>query len=147
MEKKEKKNLVPSILSFTYNVFKNFLSHCLQNSRLCSKGISWLDLLGFNATLTAKVISWRPVTHMCFLAFSHQYLHNSSYQSRRLLFSHASVEVRGENTPERKFASTGSRSHDHQVISPTCSPLSLPGWALTLSQTSPGFYVSEVQAF
>ena len=27
----------------------------------------------FNATLTAKVISWRSVTHMCFLAFSHQY--------------------------------------------------------------------------
>ena len=25
--------------------------------------------LGFNATLTAKVISWRSVTHMCFLAF------------------------------------------------------------------------------
>ena len=29
--------------------------------------------LGFNATLTAKVISWRSVTHMCFLAFSHKY--------------------------------------------------------------------------
>ena len=29
----------------------------------------WLVVLGFNATLTAKVISW----HMCFLAFSHQY--------------------------------------------------------------------------
>ena len=33
----------------------------------------WLVVLGFNATLTAKVISWRSVTHMCFLAFSHQY--------------------------------------------------------------------------
>ena len=32
-----------------------------------------LVVLGFNATLTAKVISWRSVTHMCFLAFSHQY--------------------------------------------------------------------------
>ena len=30
--------------------------------------------LGFNATLTAKVISWRSVTHMCFLAFLHQSL-------------------------------------------------------------------------
>ena len=30
-------------------------------------------VLGFNTTLTAKVISWRSVTHMCFLAFSHQY--------------------------------------------------------------------------
>ena len=33
----------------------------------------WLVVLGFNATLTAKVISWRSVTHMCFLAFLHQY--------------------------------------------------------------------------
>ena len=34
---------------------------------------SWLIVLGFNTTLTAKVISWRSVTHLCFLAFSHQY--------------------------------------------------------------------------
>ena len=33
----------------------------------------WLVVLGLNATLTAKVISWRSVTLMCFLAFSHQY--------------------------------------------------------------------------
>ena len=33
----------------------------------------WLVVLGFNATLTAKVISWRSMTHMCFLAFSHRY--------------------------------------------------------------------------
>ena len=42
-----------------------------------------------------------------------------SFQSHQLLFSHASVEVRGENTPERKLASTGSRTHNHQVTSPT----------------------------
>ena len=45
----------------------------------------------------------------------------------RLLFSHASAEVRGENTPERKVASTGDRTHNHQVMSPTLSPLSHPG--------------------
>ena len=85
----------------------------------------WWVVLGSNATLTAKVISWRSVTHMCFLAFSHQYLHNFSFQSHRLLFSHASVEVaRGENTPERKFASTGYRIYNHQIMSPTRSPLS-----------------------
>ena len=44
-----------------------------------------------------------------------------SFQSYRLLFSHASAEVRGENTSERNFASTGSRTHNHQVISPTGS--------------------------
>ena len=91
-----------------------------------------LVVLGFNATLTAMVISWRSVTHMCFLAFSHQYLHNFSFQSHRLLFPHASAEVRGENTPERKVASTGDRTHNHQVMSPTRSPLSHPGGAFPI---------------
>ena len=39
---------------------------------------SWIWLfvvLRFETTLTAMVISWRLVTHMCSLAFSHQYLH------------------------------------------------------------------------
>ena len=36
-------------------------------------------------------------------------LTQSSFQNHRLLFfSHASAEVRGENTPERDLASTGS---------------------------------------
>ena len=52
-----------------------------------------------------------------------------SFQSQTLLFSHASAEVRGENTPERSFASTGS-----QVMSPTCSPLSHPGGAVWTSE-------------
>ena len=33
----------------------------------------WLVVSGFNAALTAEVVSWRSVTHMCFLTFSHQY--------------------------------------------------------------------------
>ena len=32
--------------------------------------VGWLVVLGFNATLTAKVISWRSVTHMCFQAMA-----------------------------------------------------------------------------
>ena len=40
-----------------------------------------------------------------------------------------SAEVRGENTPERKVASTGDRTHNHQVMSPTRSLLSQPGGA------------------
>ena len=71
---------------------------------------------------------------MCFLAFSHQYYYNFSFQSHRLLFSHASAEVRGENTPERKVASTGDRTHNHQVMSPTRSPLSHPGGEKTLGK-------------
>ena len=39
------------------------------------------------------------------------------------------AEVRGENTPERKVESTGDRTHNHQVMSPTRSPLSHPGGA------------------
>ena len=41
----------------------------------------------------------------------------------------ASAEVRGENTPERKFTSTVSRTHSHQVMGPTRSLLSHPGGA------------------
>ena len=50
-----------------------------------------------------------------------------SFQSHQLLFSHASAEVRGENTPERKFASIGYRTHNHQIMSLTCLKLSHPG--------------------
>ena len=49
------------------------------------------------------------------------------FQSHRLLFSHASEEVRGKNTPERKFASTESQTHNHLAMSPTPSPLSHSG--------------------
>ena len=59
-----------------------------------------------------------------------------SFESLRLLFSHASAKVRGKNTPERKFASTGSLTHNHQVMSRTCSPLSHPGGANFVCQWS-----------
>ena len=93
---------------------------------LCKSQICWLVgwfLLGFNATLTAKVISWRSVTHACFMAFS-PVLTQRSFQSQQLLFSHASAEVKGENTPEKNVALTGNRTHNHQVLSQTGSPLS-----------------------
>ena len=48
-----------------------------------------------------------------------------------LPFSHADAEVRGENTLERKYASMGERTHNHQVMSPTRSPLSHPDEAVT----------------
>ena len=62
-----------------------------------------------------------------FPGFLTQVLIQLSFKSYRLLFSHASAEVRGENTPERKLASTGYQTHNHQVTSPTCSPLGHPG--------------------
>ena len=43
-----------------------------------------------------------------------------SFQSSRLLSLHASAEVRGENTPERKFTSTAHRltttSHESDTL-------------------------------
>ena len=80
-------------------------------------------VLRFNATLTAKVISWRSVTHV-FPGFLTSVLTQISFQSHQLLFSHALAEVRGENMPERKFASNGSQTNNHQVMSPTRSQLS-----------------------
>ena len=62
------------------------------------------------ATLTAKVISWRSVTHICFLAFSHQYLHNFiskiTYYFPHMHQQGCEAKIR-ENTPESKLASTG----------------------------------------
>ena len=105
--------------SFTGNtlkpgfVWERLISVNDPHQMTCNPFIGWLVVLGFNATLAAKVISWRMVTYMCFLAFSHQYYHNFSFQSHRLLFSHASAEVRGENSPERKVASNGDRTYNH----------------------------------
>ena len=65
-------------------------------------------------------------THV-FPSFLTSELTQISLQSHRLLFSHASAEMRGENTSERNFASTGSRTHNHKVMSPTRSPLSHQG--------------------
>ena len=96
-----------------------------QNFQKTSVQGFWL-YWGFNATLTAKVISWRSVTQYVFPGFLTPVLTQLSFQSHLLLFSHASAEVRGENTPKRKFASTVSRTHKHWVTSPIHSPLSHP---------------------
>ena len=51
-------------------------------------------------SLTAKVISWRSVTHM-YVFPGFLTLTQLSIQIHRLLFSHAS-EMRGKNTPRKK---------------------------------------------
>ena len=49
-------------------------SDMLTWTGLADSRIGWLVVLGFNATLTAKVISWQSVPHiMCFLAFSQRW--------------------------------------------------------------------------
>ena len=97
----------------------------LANQKLCYFQnykilIGWLVLLRFNATFIAKVISWR----LEIPSFPTPLLTQISFQSHRLLFSHASAEVRGENTLERNLASTGSQTHNQQVMSLTPSSLS-----------------------
>ena len=78
---------------------------------ISNKNDDLLVVLGFNATLTAKVVSWQLVMNMCFLAFSHQYYNNFSFKSHRQLFSHASAAVRGENTLGKKVCrNRGSNS-------------------------------------
>ena len=103
----------------------------------------WLDVLGFNATLTAKVISWWSVTHMCFLAFSYKYYILS--KATDYFFSYALAEVRDKNTPERKFASNGSLTPNHQVMSLKCSPLSHPGGAVCESIKMKAFSLGTEQ--
>ena len=47
---------------FLYYVEKK--NHKLSHIKLAVyKSFAWLVVLGFNASLTSKVISWRPVTH------------------------------------------------------------------------------------
>ena len=62
------------------------------------------------------------VTHV-FPGFLTPVITQLSFQNHHLLFSHASAEVTGKNTAERKFASTGYQTHNHQVKNPTCSSL------------------------
>ena len=76
-----------------------------------------VDCVGFNATLTAEVISCQADgdANMCVSLLSHTST-TTSLKRHQLLFSHASAEVRGENTPERKAAATGYRTHNHQAM-------------------------------
>ena len=80
--KKKKKNLVESQIVQTGDYLAEGLSvtyfiHKLLSAfsgKVCTFiFVGWSVVLGFNATLTAKVISWQSVTQMCFLSFSHQY--------------------------------------------------------------------------
>ena len=51
--------------------FLHSIVFCICHTEIPTMSVhSWFVVLGFNATLTAKVISWRLMTHMCFLAYS-----------------------------------------------------------------------------
>ena len=110
--------------------------------------VAWLVVLGFNAALTAKVMSWRSVTHANFLAFSRQYQHstNTTFFPKLPTTFLTCFSMRGENMPERKFASTGHQTSNHQITSPTRSPLSHPGWAADC-EADLGQYFSQMAPF
>ena len=112
--------------------YEQFLlfQQCFQKA--CFPGVSkgvivweWV-----NASLTAQAhIMAVDYAHVfpCFLTPVQTQI---SFQKHRLLFSHASAEVRGENIPERTFTSTRYQTPNHQVWSPAHSPLSTKpsGW-------------------
>ena len=65
--------------------------------------------------------------HMCFLAFSHQYLHHFTFQIHQRLFTDASAEVRGQNTGKKSHLNRGASSQPPGRESNI--PLSHPGGA------------------
>ena len=89
----------------------------------------WLVVLGFNATLTSKVISWRSVTHTCFLALTQLFFPKPPT-------TFLTCFCRGER---RKYATKKSRlnrgsnsqpqGHESLTTTRTRSPLSHPGGA------------------
>ena len=56
----------------------------------------------------------------------------TQFSFHQILFSHASAEVRGENTPERNFTSTGSWTHNFLDMSLTRLPLNHQDGAKTM---------------
>ena len=103
----------------------------------------WLVVLRFNATLTAKVISWRLVTHMCFLLI-HTSTNTNFFPKPPTIFL-TSAMVRDENTMEINFTSTRSQIRIHQVMSPTRSPPNHPGGAILADkQTGQKIHASDL---
>ena len=93
----------------------------------------WLVVLGLNATLTAKVISWRLMMHMCFLAFSHLSTNTTFFPKPPTTFLTCFSRGERRKLARKKFTSNRSQTQNHQVMSPTRSPLSHPGGALCLN--------------
>ena len=110
-----------SNFSFSNSVFKRLVSQWRQKVSLCGHGLTPLN--SFRSYRGGRLRTVFP-------GFLTPVQTQISFQRHRLLFSHASAKVRGENTPERKFTSTRYRTHNHQVRSPTHPQLStkLSGW-------------------
>ena len=108
----------------------------MLNIKGLALGLSWwwkyrkeliVGVLGFNATLTAKVISIGGLWPHAFPGCLKPVLTQLFFPK---LFSRGSAEVKGENTLEKKVTSTRDQTHNHQVMSLTSSPLSHPSGAI-----------------
>ena len=88
----------------------------------------WFLLVsGFKATLTAKVVSWWPVTHMCFPGFLTPVLTQLFFLKPQTTYLTCFCRGGRQKYPGKKFASTGDQTRNHQVMSPTSSQLSCLG--------------------
>ena len=93
------------------------------------------------------VISWQLLTQMCFLAFSHQYLHNFPFQKPPTAFLTYFCRAEWQKYA-RKFVSSGDRTHNHQVMSQTCSLRSHPVRAgVLLTSTLHNILLKPLAAF
>ena len=100
--------------------FSYLSSQCFQGP---FSVVNWLIVLRFDATLTAKVISLRSVMH-CVSWLSYIRSNTTFFQKPLTTFLTCLCRGERENTPVRNFVSIRDQTHNHQVMSQTCSPLS-----------------------
>ena len=97
--------------------------------------VGWLVVLGFNATLTAKVISWQLVTYMCFLANTTLLSRATDYFSHMLLQNREVKIRRKESLPQ-----TGSKSQPPGHESDTLTTQPRRWGSIILESTKLTFY-------
>ena len=102
------------LIDWLYILGFNAIRHTSgDGSHWCRYGIGRVVTSGFNATLTARVISWRSMTHMSLTPV----LTQLSFQSHWLLFSHTSeLRIRRKlSQPCIEFTTTWSCvRHGHE---------------------------------
>ena len=106
--------------------FQQHFSHITATALIIHSFLVFTSTIGrsvvwvFHATLTAKVISLRSVKHV-FPGFLTVVL-------TQLFFPKPPQRLEAK-IRRKEVASTGDWTHNNQVMSPTCSPLSHPGGA------------------
>ena len=124
-QKERKRNCKLGVFGRTlyFNIIIGRLDYNILVCRLETK-IGWLVVLGFNATLTAKVISWRSATHVFpdFLTNTTFLSEATDYFSHMLLQRWEAKICKKESSPQLGIELTTTRSW--------VQPLSHPGSSL-----------------